>query len=276
MRTPQLQPLQTSRLQHEMAVWPGTGTPILLIHPNRTSHRVWDFMVAASRCPMPFYAPALRGHARSSWPEAGYRLEDHRDDLLALIQAQGWSELILVGQATGATLALMVATELGSAVRALVLAQPAIAIAAQVNQMVQQQVMSSPAFESREQARQALPFCERWSPQVIEHYLDHILRPRPEGGWQWNFSAQGVCETEAQLMRDILPLVEFAGPALVFGGEQSQVLPPSMFARVANHLPGSELSSLPDANHRLCQDNPVGFAQKVDDFLLGPQGQAGA
>jgi pimeloyl-ACP methyl ester carboxylesterase len=149
----------------------------------------------------------------------------------------------------------------------LVLAQPAIAIAAQVNQMVQQQVMSSPAFESREQARQALPFCERWSPQVVEHYLDHILRPRPEGGWQWNFSAHGVCETEAQLMRDILPLVEFAGPALVFGGEQSVVLPPSMFERVAGHLSGAELSSLPDANHRLCQDNPVGFAQRMDRFL---------
>ena len=73
-----------------------------------------------------------------------------------------------------------------------------------------------------------------------------------------------------------MPLVEFAGPALVFGGEQSQVLPPSMFARVASHLPGSQLSSLPNANHRLCQDNPVGFAQKLDDFLLGPQGQAGA
>jgi pimeloyl-ACP methyl ester carboxylesterase len=68
-------------------------------------------------------------------------------------------------------------------------------------------------------------------------------------------------------MRDILPLVEFSGPALVFGGEQSVVLPPSMFERVASHLPSAELSSLPNANHRLCQDNPVGFAQKIDGFL---------
>ena len=68
-------------------------------------------------------------------------------------------------------------------------------------------------------------------------------------------------------MRDILPLVGFAGPTLVFGGEQSVVLPPSMFERVAGHLPQAELASLPHANHRLCQDNPVGFAQKIDGFL---------
>ena len=268
MRTLELKMLQTSRLQHDMATWSGTGTPILLIHPNRTSHRVWDFMVAASRCPMPFFAPALRGHARSQWPDTGYHLEDHRDDLLAVIEAQGWSELILVGQATGATLALLVATQMGSAVRAIVLAQPAIAIDSEVNQMVQQQVMSSSHFESRDQARNALPFCEYWSPLVIEHYLDHILRPHPNGGWQWNFSAQGVCETESELMRDILPSVQFTGPALVFGGEQSSVLPPSMFERVASHLPNAQLSSLPNANHRLCQDNPVSFAEKIDGFLI--------
>ena len=113
----------------------------------------------------------------------------------------------------------------------------------------------------------ALPFCERWSDQVTEHYLDHILRPHPQGGWQWNFHAEGVCETEAQLMRDILPSVHYAGPALVFGGAQSTVLPVEMFARVARHLPQSTSDTLAHANHRLCQDNPIGFAQLLDGFL---------
>jgi pimeloyl-ACP methyl ester carboxylesterase len=181
-----------------MAVWHGQGTPVLLIHPNRTSHRVWDFMLAALQCPMPFFAPALRGHAQSDWPQAGYTLEDHRDDLLALIEAQGWKEMVIVGQATGAALALMLATQLQKRVLALVLAQPAVAIGSHVNDLVQQQVRATPQFENRDQARMALPFCERWSDQVTEHYLDHILRPHPQGGWQWNFHAEGVCETEAR------------------------------------------------------------------------------
>ena len=260
--------LETPRLRHALITRSGTGTPVLLIHPNRTSHRVWDFVLAASQSTAPFYAPALRGHAGSDWPKSGYSLEDHRDDLLALIATLGWSELIIVGQATGATLAMMIATELKSAVKGLVLAQPAVAIASAVNQLVQQQVRAASQFETREHARQALPFCERWSDSVIEHYLDHILQPHPKGGYQWNFSAEGVCETEAQLMRDILPMVDYAGPALVFGGAQSTVLPASMFERVARHLPGSSLDSLPDANHRLSQDNPAGFTRKLDAFLL--------
>jgi pimeloyl-ACP methyl ester carboxylesterase len=42
---------------------------------------------------------------------------------------------------------------------------------------------------------------------------------------------------------------------------------PESAQRVADHLPQAELASLPHANHRLCQDNPVGFAQKIDGFL---------
>jgi pimeloyl-ACP methyl ester carboxylesterase len=253
MRSPDIRTITTPRLRHALVAWSGTGIPVLLIHPNRTSHRVWDFMLSASQSTAPFFAPALRGHAGTDWPASGYCLEDHRDDLLALIATLGWSELIIVGQATGATLAMM--------------AQPAVAIASAVNQLVQQQVRAASQFETREHARQALPFCERWSDSVIEHYLDHILQPHPKGGYQWNFSAEGVCETEAQLMRDVLPLIDYAGPALVFGGAQSTVLPPSMFERVARHLPGSSLDSLPNANHRLCQDNPAGFARMLDAFL---------
>ena len=267
MRSLEISTITTTRMRHALVSWPGTGTPVLLIHPNRTSHRVWDFMLDASQSIAPFYAPALRGHAGSDWPASGYSLEDHRDDLLALIATLGWSKMIIVGQATGATLAMMIATELKSAVKGLLLAQPAVAIAPTVNQLVQQQVRASTQFVSREHARQSLPFCERWSDAVIEHYLDHILKLHSQGGYQWNFSADGVCETEAQLMRDILPIVDYAGPALVFGGAQSTVLPTSMFERVAAHLPGSTLDSLPNANHRLCQDNPTGFARKLDYFL---------
>ena len=264
---PELTMIRTARMNHDVAIWHGQGMPVLLIHPNRTSHRVWDFMVAASQSKMPFVAPALRGHAGSDWPQSGYTLEDHRDDLLALIEVLGWSEMVIVGQATGATLALMLATQLQKRVRALVLAQPAIAIGSHVNDMVQQQVRATPKFDSRDQARMALPFCERWRDQVTEHYLDHILRPHDQGGWVWNFYSEGVCETESQLMRDILPSVHYAGSALVFGGAQSTVLPTEMFERVARHLPRAQLDSLPNANHRLCQDNPIGFAQKLDAFL---------
>ena len=57
--------IRTSRINHSKAIWHGRGRPVLLIHPNRTSHRVWEFMLTASHCKMSFYTPTLRGTLRN-------------------------------------------------------------------------------------------------------------------------------------------------------------------------------------------------------------------
>ncbi|MGI9657772.1 MAG: alpha/beta fold hydrolase, partial [Gaiellaceae bacterium] len=42
--------------------WDGAEPPILLLHPNRTNARVWDFVVEHSTLPNRFIAPDQRGH----------------------------------------------------------------------------------------------------------------------------------------------------------------------------------------------------------------------
>jgi len=256
-----------ARIRMAVAERPGTAPALIFIHPNRTSNRVWDFVVRASRLPNRMLLPALRGHGDSDWPAEGYRLEDHRDDLIAMVETLSDRPVILVGQATGATLALMIATSRPDLVRAVVAAQPAVGIAGAVNTLVRDQVLAQQRLADREAARQALPFAERWRPEVVAHTLDHMLAEHPEGGFTWRYHGPGVCETEAELMRDLGPEIAWQGPTLVFGGACSTVLPPEMAQRVASRLPGARLQSLPEANHRLSQDNPEGFARLLDDFV---------
>ena len=109
-------------------VWPGSTPAVVLIHPNRTINRVWDHVVAASRLPHRFLAPGLRGHGHSDHPSRGYRLADHRDDLIDFIETLRIGPVFLVGQATGAMLALMIAQSRPDLVRAVVAANPALAI----------------------------------------------------------------------------------------------------------------------------------------------------
>ena len=245
----------------------GSEPPLVFIHPNRTSNRVWDFVVRASSLPNRTLLPSLRGHGDSDWPENGYRLEDHRDDLIAFIEATCDARAILVGQATGATLALMVASALPDRIRAVVAAQPAIGIPGAVNTLVRDQVLAQSRLPDRAAARQALPFSERWRSEVAEHTLNHMLTPHPDGGFSWRYHGPGVCETEAELMRELHDEIHWTGPTLVFAGACSTVLPPEMAVRVAARLPGARLRSLPDANHRLSQDNPEGFAALLDEFI---------
>ena len=259
----------TTRLRMHLAEWPGNSPVIVLVHPNRTSNRVWDFAVAASRLANRFVAPALRGHGGTDWPPDGYTLEDHRDDLLALVDALGQGPVVIVGQATGATLALMAGVVRPDLVRGVVAAQPAVGIAAAVNDLVQTQVASQQRFPDRAAARRALPFAERWRDAVREHCLDHMLAPDADGALRWRFHPEGVCATEAQLMRALDDEIRYQGPALVFGGAESTVLPPAMFDRVAALLPRAERATLAGANHRLCQDRPEGFAALMDRFVSG-------
>lgn len=254
--------------------WDGCAPAVVLVHPNRTLNRVWDHVVAASRLPNRFVAPGLRGHGLSDYPPHGYRLADHRDDLIGLLEALGAGPVVLVGQATGAILALMIAHRRADLVRAVIAANPALAIPASVNDMVQSQVRAQSGFASRAAARDALPFSSRWTAGVVTHYLDHgLLRVEaagPDGGdlWRWRYHAAGVGECEADLVHDHSEAIRTDLPVLVFGGAEATVLPPATVDRVCALLPNHERALLPGADHRLSQDNPAGFAALMDAFVL--------
>lgn len=248
--------------------YPGEEPAIVFVHPNRTSPRVWDHVIAVSQRRERRLTPALRGHGASDWPESGYTIEDHRDDLLAVIETLCPGPLVLCGQATGATLALMAAARSQSGrIQAVIAAQPAVAIPAAVNDLVQAQVAAQQRLKDRDAARAALPFTRFWSSEVVEHHLDHLLMATGDGDWTWRYHADGVSATEAQLLRPLMDQMHWSGPTLVIGGAESTVLPPASIEAVARMLPNAELRWLERANHRLSQDNPSGMASLIDQFL---------
>ena len=254
--------------------WPGSAPAVVLIHPNRTINRVWDHVVAASRLPHRFLAPGLRGHGHSDHPSRGYRLADHRDDLIDFIETLRIGPVFLVGQATGAMLALMIAQSRPELVRAVVAGNPALAIPPAINELVQSQVRAQVSFPSREAASNALPFSSRWSPDVMGHYLDHALEPVVAGSgenggtFRWRYHAAGVGECEADLVLDHSAAICTDRPVLVFGGAEATVLPASIVDRICALLPDHQRAVLPASDHRLSQDNPGGFAALMDRFIL--------
>ena len=254
--------------------WPGSEPAIVLIHPNRTINRVWDHVLAASTLPHRFVAPCLRGHGLSDYPPCGYRLADHRDDLIDFIETIGSGPVFLVGQATGAMLALMIAHARPDLVRAVVAANPALAIPPAVNDLVQSQVRAQTLFASRAAAQSALPFSSRWTPVIVGHYLDHALEcVTPSGAadmggaYRWRYHADGVAQCEADLVNDHSEAIRTTLPVLVFGGAEASVLPPAITDRVCALLPNHQRALLPRADHRLSQDNPQGFAALMDAYI---------
>lgn len=245
----------------------GTGRPVLFLHPNRTNRRVFDFVLAHLALANTLIAPDYRGHGDSTRPIAGYALEDHLRDLQAFVETCYLDRIAIVGQGTGATLGLLLATALGDRVAALALGNLAIAIPPAVNAMVQSQVAEQSAFADRQAAMWATPFAERWTDTVREHWLDTALEPRPGGGLQWRYHASGVVQTEAALLADLWPSIGVDAPVLLFRGAQSDIIGMDAMDRARTALPQAQFAELDGANHRLSQDVPKAFAALVSGFL---------
>lgn len=248
---------------------PGRGEPVMWLHPSRTNRRVFDHAIAASRLGRPILVPELRGHGDSDAPATGHGLDDHVDDLVAFADAAGLDRFAIVGQATGATLGLLLATRLRRRVSALALGDVALGIRPSVLALVEQQerAFAAAPFATRDQAMAATPFSDRWSPEVRAHWLATALDRGADGRFRWRYDAATVLKTMAQMVDDRWAEIDVSAPILLFRGAENDAIEHDEIKRAMRRLPQAEAVELQGANHRLCQDVPAAFAALVDGFL---------
>jgi N-formylmaleamate deformylase len=103
----------------------GCDKPTLIaLHGLTGSGACWTPLARALEDEYDVIMPDARGHGRSSAPLSGYTYHDHASDVLGLIEKLGITNPILLGHSMGGMTAAVVASQLGSAVRALVLVEP--------------------------------------------------------------------------------------------------------------------------------------------------------
>jgi len=84
--------------------WPGSGTPIVLLHGLSSQRRFWN-LVAPALVGFPVLALDQRGHGGSDRPKDGYDVDTVAADLLPALDAIGWSRAVFVGHSWGAAVA---------------------------------------------------------------------------------------------------------------------------------------------------------------------------
>lgn len=246
--------------------WPGPGTPIVLLHPNRTNARVWDFVVEHSALPHRFIAPDARGHGLSDYPAQGYGYDDYLDDLRALFDALQLGPVHLVGAATGGNLALLLASQDPARVASLTVVDPGLSLDPAISQAVREQMVREFRFASLDEARARMPFSGHWSDAMKQHYSSHSFRSLDGGGVEWRYFPPGVVATEAMLEAPIWDRIDVRCPTLVIRGTQSAVFPRAMSDRLCAQIPGARQAEV-EADHRVMQDNPAALAALLDGFI---------
>ena len=259
--------IRLARLRVSYLDWPGDSPPIVLLHPNRTNARVWDFMVDASSLPNRFIAPDARGHGFSDYPERDYVLQEYVWDLVEFLDTLKIPQVVLVGAATGGNIALLVASQFPARVAALVVADPGLSLDKKISADVKDEIVKNHRFPDFDSAKAAMPFSRLWSQDMKDHYAEHSFKKLETGEVEWRYYPQGAQYTEGVLENDMWDDITVSCPTLMMRGVESHVFPAHNMKRLQEMIPGSEAHDVPGCDHRISQDQPVLMANLIDDFV---------
>jgi pimeloyl-ACP methyl ester carboxylesterase len=102
----------------------GDKPPLVALHGLTGSGACWTLLARALQDRYDVVMPDARGHSASSAPSHGYLYRDLADDVIGLIETLGLEAPTLLGHSMGGMTAAVVASEMGTAIRGVILADP--------------------------------------------------------------------------------------------------------------------------------------------------------
>lgn len=246
----------------------GEGPAVLLLHGHTLDHRVWEDVTprlvgAGRRC----VAPDLRGHGRSSRPEAGYHPREHAEDMRAVLDGVGVDHAVVVGYSLGGGVALEMTVAWPDRVAGLVLVEPVLPdrpyepeffatlkeVAGVVRERGVREAMLGPWIE-----------CELFAPSFrrpgLRERFEAIVRDFP--------GADYLATRRDRVDRDwTVPdrLASLSVPTTVVSAEHTLPGFRAWAVEIAGEVPGARREVIPDTGHLLPMERP----DVVADLVLG-------
>jgi pimeloyl-ACP methyl ester carboxylesterase len=239
----------------------GDGEPALVfLHYWGGSSRTWrpviEQLAGSARC----VAIDHRGWGQSSAPDAGYGIEDLAADALAVIDALGLTDYILVGHSMGGKVAQLLASRRPEGLGGVVLVAPApakpVAVPVAVRaQMTEVYLTRDAVIATFDGVLRHAPLSDELREQVVEDGLAGSAGAKRE----WPASA---------ILEDVS--ADLAGidvPVLVVAGGQDRVEPTEvMESRVLAEIPGARLEVIEDSGHLIPLEQPQELSDRIAAF----------
>src|SRR3984957_11539780 len=102
----------------------GCKPPLVLLHGLTGSGACWTPLARALEAEYDVVMPDARGHGNSSTPRNLYRYQDHASDIVGFIQGLALAAPVLLGHSMGGMTAAVVGSQMATAIRAVILADP--------------------------------------------------------------------------------------------------------------------------------------------------------
>jgi pimeloyl-ACP methyl ester carboxylesterase len=256
----------------------GDGPPLVLAHATGFHAHVWLPWLGALRERFTVYAWDLRGHGESERPadRDAFRYEALGRDLLAVADHFGLGRVFAIGHSVGGAVVVQAEVLRPGTVARAVLFEPIIlppGATAPTERVAaaerRRRVFPSPA-EMLERWAGRPPFAS-FDPEALRCYVEHGVRPRPDGGVELKCSLEAEVWTYLQDVRSDLwtRLGEYRTPTLVLAGDRSDSRAAPLAERQAALMPDARGERVPGCSHFLPFERPREIAARALAFLLG-------
>jgi pimeloyl-ACP methyl ester carboxylesterase len=237
----------------------GTGIPVVFLHANTGSSRVWEYQIPA------FTAAGYRVIAfdRRGWgrtePESSAAPGTAADDLAALLDKLGIGRIHLIGTAGGGFVALDFALSYAGRLRSLVVANSIGGVQDADFQELGRR-LRPPQFDALPpELRELGPFYRAADPEGTQRWVDLEKISRPAGP---RAPAQPL---HNRLTFSLLETIHT--PTLLLTGGADMYAPPPVMDLFAKRIKNSQTLVAPDAGHSTYWEQPAVFNRAVLEFI---------
>jgi pimeloyl-ACP methyl ester carboxylesterase len=239
----------------------GSKPPLVLLHGLTGSGACWSPLARALEGEYDVVMPDARGHGNSSTPLNGYRYQDHASDVVGLIHELGLAAPVLLGHSMGGMTAAVVATQIATTIRGVILADPTFLSPQRQREVhegdvVEQhrQILSLDRVDMLAQAR--VRHAHR-RPEFVELVAEARLKTR--------IGTFDVLRPPNPEYHQLVSTIHV--PILLVIGDNGTVVSLETARELQNLNPRLRVEQVQDAGHGLPYDQPERFEAVVRSFL---------
>ncbi len=242
----------------------GQGKPLVILHGLLGSLRNWQSAgVELAHHGYRVWAVDLRNHGQSPWAtDCSYAAM--AADVIALIEAQGWGPVHLMGHSMGGKTAMRVAMDRPDLVSGLTVVD--IAPKVYANRVrVEFEAMAAlnlQAITTRKSADEALAaLVPEWG---MRQFILTNLTKNDQEAWTWGVNREALTAALPEILGNPLQSGEvWQGPTTFIRGGKSHYIQPEDEAQIRKYFPIAEIITLPESGHNPHFDARSGFISAV-------------
>lgn len=250
----------------------GEGTPLVFLHPWTTNGYIWYYQVFPFALTNKVIVIDHRGHGRSDKPREGYAIQQHAQDVAAVMDAAKADRAVMVGNSIGGMMVMQFALDYPQRVIANVIQSSGTGLGKEMPKeaaegfrqnyeatfsALLEGAVSAKTRHERSEILDVMKAHFMVQSNFPKHVFDSALAD-PNGVFNWDISDR---------------LKEIRQPTIVLAGEEDQATPVAANKFLADNIPGAKLKLVKDVGHFYQLEKPADFNATLREFLGGVKGR---